>query len=165
MYCPYRFRFRFSHGNLITVHKSAETIAKQQQQIQSFRRGLQQTPDFFKKVYKQTFLMARQPGQKVLPLDVALEYWRLLFTAPSQSWHTPQTPWLDWWIEYLETKWKKSISKDMWDQTGSFMLKSLEDEGMGWWSEDGAWPSILDEFVGFVREKRGVESGTEMEIG
>lgn len=65
----------------------------------------------------------------------------------------------------METKWKKSISKDMWDQTGSFMLKSLEDEGMGWWSEDGAWPSILDEFVGFVREKRGVGSGTEMEIG
>lgn len=51
----------------------------------------------------------------------------------------------------------------MWDQTGSFMLKSLEDESMGWWSEDGAWPSILDEFVVYVREKRG--SGSEMEIG
>lgn len=42
----------------------------------------------------------------------------------------------------------------MWDQTGIFVLKSLEDEDMGWWSEDGAWPGVLDEFVGFVRERR-----------
>lgn len=51
----------------------------------------------------------------------------------------------------------------MWDQTGSFMLKSLGDESMSWWSEDGAWPSILDEFVVYVREKRGSE--TEMDVG
>lgn len=61
---------------------------------------------------------------------------------------------MDWWIEYLEHKWKKNVNKDMWDQTGVFMFKSLEDEDMGWWSEDGAWPGVLDEFVAFVRDKR-----------
>lgn len=25
---------------------------------------------------------------------------------------------------------------------------------MAWWSEDGAWPGAIDEFVGFVKEKR-----------
>ena len=50
----------------------------------------------------------------------------------------------------------------MWDQTGIFVAKSLADESMGWWSEDGAWPGVLDEFVAFVREKR-VE-GERMEV-
>lgn len=38
-----------------------------------------------------------------------------------------------------------------------FVQKSLEDESMGWWSEDGAWPSCLDEFVAFVSERKGVD--------
>lgn len=127
------------------------------------------TPDFFKRVYKQTFLIARLPGQKIVPLDTSFEYWRLLFTAPSLSWNTANTPWLTYWLEYLETRWKKSVSKDMWDQTGVFALKSLEDESMGWWSEDGAWPGVLDEFVFYVRERRGGtvvgEVESEMDVG
>lgn len=46
------------------------------------------------------------------------------------------------------------MNKDMWDQTGIFVLKTLEDESMAWWSEDGAWPGVLDEFVLYVRERR-----------
>lgn len=138
---------------------SADTLSKQKAQIASFRRALTMTTDFFKKTYKHTFLIARAPGQKVLPLDVATEYWRLLFTAPSISW-----PWFEWWIEYLGSKWEKSVSKDMWDQTGLFVIKTLEDESMGWWSEDGAWPGVLDKFVEFVRDKRG-SSGSEMDVG
>ncbi|KAL6721724.1 Scaffold-type E3 ligase [Lecanora helva] len=145
----------------------ADTLSKQQSQITSFRHSLTSHPSFFKRTYKSTFLLARAPGQKILPLDTALDYWRLLFSPPSLSWNTPTTPWLDWWIEYLESRWKKSISKDTWDQTGNFVMKCLEDEGMGWWSEDGAWPGVLDEFVGFVREKRGSGGGgteEEMEV-
>lgn len=135
---------------------SADTLPKQQALIDTFRRSLThpQTSDPFKKVYKATFLLARTPGQKSLPLDTAVEYWRLLLQSPSRHWTTPSTPWLDWWISFLEERWRKSVSKDMWDQTGIFVLKSLEDEGMGWWSEDGAWPGVLDEFVGYVRERR-----------
>ncbi|CAD6568128.1 MAG: Scaffold-type E3 ligase [Alectoria sarmentosa] len=146
----------------------AETLPKQQSQIASFRRSLAMTPDFFKRVYKQTFLIARLPGQKIVPLETALEYWRLLFTAPSLSWNTANTPWLTLWLEYLEAQWKKSVSKDMWDQTGVFAMKSLEDENMSWWSEDGAWPGVLDEFVFYVREKRRDAAGgaeSEMDVG
>ena len=49
----------------------------------------------------------------------------------------------------------------MWDQTGVFILKSLEDESMSWWTEDGAWPGVLVEFVAYVREKRGEGKGAE----
>ena len=141
---------------------SADTLSKQQSLIPQFRRHLSTSPDFFKRTYKHTFLIARAPGQKSVQLDTAIEYWRLLFTGPGLAWHSPATPWLEWWVEYLEARWKKSVNKDMWDQTGIFVAKSLADESMGWWSEDGAWPGVLDEFVAFVREKR-VE-GERMEV-
>ena len=49
-----------------------------------------------------------------------------------------------------------------------FVGKSLGDETMAWWSEDGAWPGVLDEFVVFVRGKRAeaeVEAEGRMEVG
>ncbi|GAB7354150.1 hypothetical protein MBLNU459_g4709t1 [Dothideomycetes sp. NU459] len=117
----------------------------------------------FKNIYRHTFVIARAQGQKAVALDVATEYWRLLFTSPSIEWKTATTPWLDWWNEFLETRYKKSVNKDMWDQTLSFAQKCLEDESLNWWSEDSAWPGVIDEFVEFVqKDKRG--GGEAMEV-
>lgn len=93
---------------------------------------------------------------------MAIEYWRLLFSEPSLEWSTSSTPWLDWWIEFLELRWKKSVNKDMWDQTLNFAIRTLDDESLKWWSEDSAWPGVVDEFVQYVqKEKRG---GDAMEV-
>lgn len=47
----------------------------------------------------------------------------------------------------------------MWDQTLSFAEKTLSDESLSWWSEDSAWPGVIDEYVEYVqKEKRGGES-------
>ena len=104
--------------------------------MREFRKQLPQA-DFFRGVYKHTFKLALATGQKSLPLDVAMEYWRLLLQPPSLSWYSAPTstmpqpsPWLDWWLDYLETRWKKGVSKDMWEQTGKFVLKTLEPNGM-----------------------------------
>lgn len=118
------------------------------------REALTSSVEVFRRVYRQTFVIARPPGSKVLPLDQALDYWRLLLSPPSLSWNTSSTPWLDWWLECLEQRWKKSVSKDMWDQTGNFILKTLEDEDLSFWSEEGSWPGVVDEFVAFVRQRR-----------
>lgn len=53
----------------------------------------------------------------------------------------------------------------MWDQTGVFATRCMDDGTMGWWSEDGAWPGVLDEFVEFVREKRMGGCGGSAEVG
>jgi DCN1-like protein 1/2 len=122
------------------------------------RRGNLQTPsqrNVYKKLYKHTFLLARAPGQKGVLLDNAIEYWRLLFSPPAIEWKTAKSPFLDWWIEFLESQWKKSVNKDMWDQTLVFAEKTLEDESLSFWDENSAWPSVIDDFVEWVREKRG----------
>ncbi|KAI9698774.1 MAG: Scaffold-type E3 ligase [Candelina mexicana] len=147
---------------LATGHPGgAGTIANQSVLIGKLCSNLPYDEEIFKRVYNHTFLIARNPGQKAILLDTAVEYWRLLFTSPSVTWNTATTPWLDYYIEFLDTKWKKGVNKDMWTMTLSFYNKTKEDEYFGWWSEDGAWPSVLDDFVRFVQEKRGNEGHEE----
>jgi len=94
-------------------------------------------------------------------LETAIDFWRLLFSQGGFRWKDAETDWLELYVEFLESKWRKSINKDLWDQTGVFAQKTLEDGSMSWWSEDGAWPGVIDDFVAFVRERRG--GGERME--
>lgn len=71
---------------------------------------------------------------------------------------------MDWWIEFIEGSFKRPINKDLWEQTEVFMRKTLEDESLSFWSPDGAWPGAIDDFVGFVQEKRGKHGHGGMEV-
>lgn len=79
------------------------------------------------------------------------------------SWKTASTNWLDLWIDFLQTKWKKSVNKDMWNQTLEFWQKCIKDETLSFWSEDGAWPSVIDDFVAYIMEQRGPAGADKME--
>jgi DCN1-like protein 1/2 len=120
-------------------------------------------PALFKRVYRHTFICSKDRGQKALPLENALIYWQMLFSSPGMVWKSATTDWLGLWLEFLNEKWTKSVSKDMWNQMLEFAGKSMQDEEMGFWSEEGAWPSVVDEFVVWAREKRGVNGGDKME--
>lgn len=43
----------------------------------------------------------------------------------------------------------------MWEQLFNFAEKSLQDETLGFWSEDAAWPGVIDEFVEWVKTDKG----------
>lgn len=53
----------------------------------------------------------------------------------------------------------------MWKQTLKFALLTLRDEKMSFWNEEASWPSVIDDFVEWVRkEKRGEgQEGETME--
>lgn len=135
------------------------------QHVQHLRSNLPKDAGLFRRVYRFTFLLSRMSGQRNLQFEIASEQWNLLFTADRGGvpWNTTTTPWLDWWIEFLEGRGKKPVNKDLWEQTEVFMRKTLEDENFEWWSPDGAWPGALDDFVGYVKEKRGQGSVMDVE--
>jgi len=135
--------------------RNADTIAKQKSYVAGQIKLLSTDIALFKRVYRHTFICSKEKGQKALPLENALVYWELLFSPPGRLWVTASTDWFQLWREFLQAKWTKSVNKDMWNQTFEFFQKTMQDETLSFWSEDGAWPGVIDEFVAYVKEKRG----------
>lgn len=86
-----------------------------------------------------------------MSLENAVEFWRVLFSPPGRPWQSPSRNWLELWISFLQEKWTRSVNRDMWNQALEFATKSMEDETLGFWNADGAWPSVIDEFVAWCR--------------
>ncbi|KAK4975598.1 Scaffold-type E3 ligase [Elasticomyces elasticus] len=144
-----------------------DTLPKMKNHILA-RRSQLPDPAFrptFKAIYKHAFPLARAQGQKVLALDFAVEYWKILLSPPSLAWSTPSTPFLDLWLDFVQTRYRRAVNKDMWEQTLRFAEMCLLDESMAWWNEEAAWPGVIDDFVEFVREKRAGEMrADEMDV-
>lgn len=111
---------------------------------------------YFKRVYRYTFGAGKEPDQRSMSLDNAIEFWRVLFAAPGQPWKTASHDWTALWIEFLREKWTRSVNRDMWNQTLEFAIKTKEDESLGFWNEDGAWPSVIDDFVAWCRDQQAI---------
>jgi DCN1-like protein 1/2 len=140
-------------------NQSYDNIKAQGEFVRSLRKQLQNDRNYLKQVYRYAFTLARPEGQKNVPVDAAVDFWKMFFDADKGGieWNSDSTPWLDWWLEYYETKHKRPANKDLWNMVGELVNKTAEPggENMNWWSEDGAWPMAVDEFVTFVKEKRG----------
>jgi hypothetical protein len=140
------------------IRSSCDTLEKQKAYIKSLKQSLPTAKDTFTKVYKYTFLLGKTGNQKAVPLETATAYWELLFESPLSAvkWTSPNTPWSAWWVEFLNVSWKKSVNKDMWNETLKFAQLTLQDEAMSFWNEESSWPSVIDDFVDWVKkEKRG----------
>ncbi|KAH6875861.1 Cullin binding-domain-containing protein [Alternaria rosae] len=140
------------------LERHCDAIDKQKAYLRNLKSELSGNKDVFTRVYKYTFTIAKTADQRAVPLEMATVYWELLFSSPLSAvqWSSPNTPWLTWWTEFLNTSWKKSVNKDMWNETLKFAQLSLEDETMSFWNEESSWPSVIDDFVEFVKkEKRG----------
>eukprot|EP00927_Polykrikos_kofoidii_P050896 TRINITY_DN4473_c0_g1_i1.p1 TRINITY_DN4473_c0_g1~~TRINITY_DN4473_c0_g1_i1.p1 ORF type:complete len:266 (+),score=53.60 TRINITY_DN4473_c0_g1_i1:102-899(+) len=94
-----------------------------------------------KEVYAYTFQFALDLGQRCLPAEMCVEFWKLLLVG---HWAL-----LDQWITFVETRVKNAISKDTW-----LMLYDLATQvkpDLSDYDANGAWPVLLDEFVEAVR--------------
>ncbi|KAJ5102183.1 hypothetical protein NUU61_004405 [Penicillium alfredii] len=143
---------------------NCDTLPQMAEHAQLLRVSIPSDPAIFRRVYRYAFPLSRMQGQRNLQFEIAAEQWHLFFTPDrgGVQWNTVTTPWLDWWIEFLESRGKKPVNKDLWEQAEVFMRKTLEDEDFSWWSADGAWPGTLDDFVAWVQKKRG--KPWEMEV-
>ena len=151
------------------IRHSCDSLEKQKQYLKNVKTSLSSSLEIFTKVYTHTFQLAKGSGnQKAVPLEMATEYWNLLFThqLSAVKWSTRSFPWAQWWTEFLTTEWKRSINKDIWNQTLKFAQLTLQDEAMSFWSEEASWPSVIDEFVEWVKkEKRGITGEEEADGG
>lgn len=139
-----------------------DTLLRMRTLLHQRRSALATDANLFKNVYNHTFQLALSPGAKTVPLDVATEFWRALFTTPGYDWRTDSSPWLDWWLEFQEAKRTKAVNKDLWKQTLTFARETMRDGSLGFWSDESSWPSVIDEFVEWVKtEKRPGGAGED----
>uniref|UniRef100_A0A1I8A2L9 Defective in cullin neddylation protein n=1 Tax=Steinernema glaseri TaxID=37863 RepID=A0A1I8A2L9_9BILA len=81
-------------------------------------------------------------GQKALPVDDAISYWKILITTNYALY--PK------FMQFLTeaTNRPRGITRDMWLILPDFLktVKTLDD-----YDENGCWPSVIDQFVEYAR--------------
>ncbi|KAF8465310.1 Cullin binding-domain-containing protein [Kalaharituber pfeilii] len=130
---------------------NCDTIEKMRAQVPDLRRSLAHDDAVFKRVYLYTYTFGLPTGQKSLPLDTAIEYWKLLL---GERWKSH----IDVWIEFLQKEYKRSIARDTWNMVWEFVGWCKRDPQLKEYDTEGAWPSILDSFVAYYRKKNEMDT-------
>ncbi|KAI8435977.1 hypothetical protein MSG28_004129 [Choristoneura fumiferana] len=95
----------------------------------------------FKDLYRFTFKFGLDvsTGQRILPSDIAIVLWRLVFT-------NNEPPILDRWLGYLEKNAHiRGIPKDTWYMFLNFC--EFVGDDLSSYDDTEAWPSLFDDFV------------------
>lgn len=122
--------FCFSYPEVANGLASCKNLEQMRARVPALRRSLSSDEEVFKRVYMYTFALARSPGQKSLPLDTAIEYWKLLLDNRFEA----QLP---VWIEFLEKNYRKAISKDTWNCMYDFVQLVQRDPELKTYDVDG----------------------------
>ncbi|CAD6887679.1 unnamed protein product [Tilletia controversa] len=149
----------------------AKTLSKELRQDAPVRGPLatQGKGGLYRRVYEFTYTFARPEGQKSLPLDSAVAFWDLIipcapvFEGNHDMSGTPgefSQRQLDLWKEYLsETMKGRAISKDTWSLFLDFITQINEDFSNH--DLDGAWPSVIDDFVTWAQKRSAANDEME----
>ena len=142
-----------------TGDKAYDITSRQAQYISVIRQRLSNDPSYFKQVYRNAFKLAKPEGQRSVPAETAIELWKLFFQRGKGGleWNTSSIKWLDLWCDFYQGHNKRPVNKDLWNMVGELVTKTREagGESLAWWTEDGAWPMAIDEFVVFMKKRNG----------
>ncbi|XP_065208388.1 DCN1-like protein 3 [Planococcus citri] len=109
---------------------------------------LRQDQHQFKNLYRFTFKFSldKTVGQRILPIDIAICLWKLVFTL-----HKPSI--LERWLSFLQSDEARirGIPRDTWNMFLNFSETVTDD--LSTYDDAEAWPSIFDDFVEYERDR------------
>ncbi|CAH0479059.1 unnamed protein product [Peronospora belbahrii] len=124
------------------MHKlHCHSIEDLRDQIPTLRSQLHDRAQF-SAIYSFTFGFSKDPAQKSLALELAIELWNFLLPGHFH-WHRH-------WLQYVREHSRSVVSKDLWLQVLDFGLQIKPD--LSNFDENGAWPVLLDDFAAHMRE-------------
>lgn len=101
----------------------------------------------FKNLYRFTFRFGldAETGQRILPLEMAICLWRLVFSQR-------EPPILNRWLCFLEKHpHVRGIPRDTWNMFLNFT--EVVGDDLGCYDDTEAWPSLFDDFVEFENDQ------------
>ncbi|RLV94995.1 Defective in cullin neddylation protein 1 [Spathaspora sp. JA1] len=122
-------------------------------------------PLTLKGMYEFTFEFLKEvENQRVLDVDTCIDYWKLFMPMILQSTKAKVAKQvevrLDQWYKFLHEDYKKPISFDGWCQFYLFVQDIIinDPEGFTNYDEMQSWPSVMDEYIEYLRDNELLES-------
>jgi len=115
-------------------------------------------PEKFKELYRFTYKFGLDcsTGQRILPVDMAVSLWLLVF---SQN----EPPLLKKWLHFLEKHPEvRGIPRDTWNMFLNFTNTVGND--LTQYDDTEAWPSLFDDFVEFENDQLNQNSSTMQDL-
>lgn len=103
-------------------------------------------PELFKDLYRFTFKFGLDSGtgQRILPSDMAIVLWRLVFTVR-------EPPILNRWLSFLESHpLIRGVPRDTWNMFLNFSEAVGND--LSSYDDNEAWPTLFDDFVEYEND-------------
>lgn len=124
-----------------------DSIKTIQQRLPEIVTELENEAEFFKDLYRFTFRFGLDvaAGQRILPTDMAVLLWKLVFTIR-------EPPILSRWLSFLELHPQvRGIPRDTWNMFLNFS-DSVGDD-LSSYDDTEAWPSLFDDFVEYENDQ------------
>lgn len=102
----------------------------------------------FKELYRWAykFTLDTDTGQRTLPVELAINMWKLIFSQNEPSI-------LKRWLEFLDKHQAiRGIPKDTWDMFLNFLEQVGDD--LSSYDDAEAWPSLFDDFVEYENDRQ-----------
>lgn len=140
---------RFTRTEFVTGMKRlcCESIKGVQTRLPELVGEVTENGDLFKDLYRFTFRFGLDmpTGQRILPTDMAILLWRLVFTVR-------EPPILQRWLAFLQChETVRGIPKDTWNMFLNFSDTVGND--LSSYDDNEAWPSLFDDFVEFENDQ------------
>ncbi|XP_014206570.1 DCN1-like protein 3 [Copidosoma floridanum] len=123
-----------------------DSIKGIQHRLPDIVEELKTNAELFKDLYRFTFRFGLDvsSGQRILPADMAIVLWRLVFTIR-------EPPLLERWLNFLESHPVRGIPRDTWNMFLNF-AESIGND-LSAYDDAEAWPSLFDDFVEYENDQ------------
>lgn len=123
----------------------SDSIKGIQNRLPEICHEVEEDQELFKELYRFTFRFGLEIGQRILPSDMAICLWRLVFTQ-----NAPLI--LERWLHFLEKHpHVRGIPRDTWNMFLNFV--EVVGEDLSSYDDTEAWPSLFDDFVEFENDQ------------
>lgn len=148
---------RFTRSEFVEGCKQlkVDSVRSIRQKLDELEKDVRKNSEDFRELYRFTFGFGLDvdEGQRVLPTNMAVPLWRLVFGDK-----TPE--YMDKWYAFLEEKAVRAIPRDTWNMF-LHMTEVIKGD-LSNYDESEAWPSLFDDFVEAQRKSTTLNGNAEI---